>query len=166
LSISRASLPGLLDLFWSNLRRQMNDFLIGDPAAHSSATAISASARPESATLSGDQQLPAFHAFCDGDFALAGQQRHYAHFAQIRSDRIAGFIEQSRLAFKVGFFAVNRLNRYFDFRGFGELHRSLRKLRRCGVFENLDTVCFQAGERLSSSLGRVILGLPRYLPYR
>ena len=39
-----------------------------------------------------DEQLPALDAFGDGHFALARQERHGAHFAQVHANRVVGLL--------------------------------------------------------------------------
>ena len=57
--------------------------------------------------------LAAFDAFRDGHFAFASQQRHHAHFAQVKPHRVVGFFQRARGKIQLEFIVT----RFFVVRG-------------------------------------------------
>ena len=51
-----------------------------------------------------DRELAALDALGDGDLALAGEQRHRAHLAEVHADGVVGLVERARREIELGAF--------------------------------------------------------------
>src|SRR5712692_1943242 len=104
-------------------------------------------------------ELPTLDALGDGDFALARQQRHGAHLAQIHADGIVRFFQRTGCQIEVAasFVGVRIVLDDFLLAALcGNFHRA-RGLRRSLVLINFDAVALEGGEQIVDFFGRMEL---------
>ncbi len=96
-------------------------------------------------------ELPALDALGDGDFALARQQRHGAHLAQVHADGVVRFFQRTRRQVQVAAAFVGMrivLDDHVAVAGFrGNFHRA-RGFRRSLILINLDAVPLEGGKQI------------------
>src|SRR5579864_2638364 len=98
-----------------------------------------------------DEKLPALDALGDGHFALARQERHGSHFAQVHAHRVVGLFQHSRREVQIaGVFRDRELILGFDFRGFrySGIGGGAGGLGRGEVFVNVNSVFLEGGEKV------------------